>query len=1094
MTHFLRIDRKKCLWCLAVLAAFGFAATARGEERQKVMPLEAMAEKAVFFDDRLEFAVQVQHMERLIDWLIDNRFNLLRSEALREWMLRKIDEGAYGSVVVMPMGLGPQSINLEPGKAAAWYRYLKAGGRVVWIGNPPFCVWKSVTGEPPAHAVESLETLGLGFGWGQPFWGSNREVTLTEQGKAWGLEVGGASITGFNADEVSLVFSEYTTAQTGQRGAASWLLNLRPDMPSSGLAFYAHSMDARNDTCLRDTWRLAHYVGRPVTEIPPLPGPWQPPDPPAIEVLSVASGLEGRTQFARGEQVEITCRPARAGTFDSVRVHLIKDDLVLETLTGTTKVTLDTGPYAFGDYGLRVEAIKESQPVAFRDLEIGIRYVRPVEFGWEVWTDIPDNPYQAKLVLDDIRDCDMDVYIGHSVRSMDWLLRYDRRFSERVHADPGQGVTPDSHPQRFIVGPDGSFRRWGGGNIMFGISHPECLEAGRKQMIEGITPAAKHPAFNGIVLTNDDYSSLHYGVDYSQHNLDRFKAMTGHDAPGARPQRAPGVVPDDDPWLQWCLFTLRHVSGGWNRMQKEAVTSVRDDIRIGPIPGGMQIPVIHMWPAGQYPPLNFGQQGHNLIACYYYNSYWQPITTNTCWIECGRMGNRDLPAWLMPDLMRPLTTYTRNNLFHLLAAGVNGLSYFTYTSRTREAWDEMRRVTPMIWRIAPVQGRIRPGGRRVALLHSVTSDIFRETNWLSLPYAYANLIQAHYDVDVICEEEVLAGICKNYDAVLLSRTPYLRQSVYDALAGQAKEGAAIYLDSTVPLDVPGARRLDIDLGLGRPADQDSAANRVRAATPGPQDYGHPDRIRAVGQALRPFVEPQFESDDERIVAHPFEYDGVKYVWYVNALSGEEYGLCQNRLMGLRTAAAMQEVIDWEKKELREHPVWETTVRYRKLPGVPYDLWKTKPLEISPEDEDASLTLSMDRLGGTLVAFYPSPIRQVTMQCPKQVTPMQPVTVEITVTDASGPIPGTVPVEIVLRDPQGEPSPLSRVVGTEKGQCTFEWRPAVNDPLGTWTITARQCASGTETKAAIVLGDSSRRCAKQRQVPKRCPTSMDPCPS
>jgi hypothetical protein len=88
-------------------------------------------------------------------------------------------------------------------------------------------------------------------------------------------------------------------------------------------------------------------------------------------------------------------------------------------------------------------------------------------------------------------------------------------------------------------------------------------------------------------------------------------------------------------------------------MQREAVTSVRDDIRIGPIPGGMQVPFIHMWPAGQYPPLNFGEAGHNLVACYYYNSYWQPVTTNTCWIEAGRMGNRDLPTWVMPELLRP---------------------------------------------------------------------------------------------------------------------------------------------------------------------------------------------------------------------------------------------------------------------------------------------------------------------------------------------------------------------------------------------------------------------------------------------------------
>ena len=1046
------------------------ASLSSAAEPVETVALDAMTEKAVFFDERLDFAVQVQHMPRLIDWLADNGFSRLRSEALREWMQTKIEANAYGSVVVMPMGLAPQSINIKPPKEATWYRYLKAGGRVVWIGNPPYYVWRSVRGEPATHAVPALDTLGLSSGWGQPFWGSNRKVTMTEQGGAWGLEVCGASVTGYNADEVSLVFSEYTTAQTGQRGAASWTLNYRPDMPWSGLVHYHHGMDARNDAHLRDVWRLAHYVGKSVTDIPQLPKPWQPPVPPAIEVGTMASDLEGRTQFARGEKVQITCKPARAGTFDNVRVHLVQDDLVIETLAGDMTVTLDTGPYAFGDYLLRIEAIKDGKPVAFQDIEIGIRHVRPVDFGWEVWTGVPENPHQAKLVLEDIRRCGMDVYIGHSVRAMDWLLRYHRRFSERVHADPGRGVTPDSHPHRFIVGPDGEFRRWGSGNIMFGTSHPESLDEGRKQMIEKITPASKHPAFNGMVLTNDDYSSLHYGVDYGKHNLDRFKAMTGHDAPTERPEREPGIVPDDDPWVQWCLFTLKHVSGGWNQMQKEAVTSVRNDIRIGPIPGGMQIPMIHMWPAGQYPPLNFGEWGHNLVACYYYNSFWQPVTTNTCWIECGRMNNRDLPTWLMPDLMRPLTSYTRNNLFHLLAGGVRGLSYFTHDSRTREAWAEMQRVTPMIWRIAPVQKRIQPNGRRIALLHSVTTDIFRQGNWLMLPYAYANLIQSHYDVDIICEEEVLDGICKKYDAVLLYRTLYLRQSVHDALVSQAKDGARIYLDSSVPLDIPGATRLGVDLGMRTLASKDLPPAGAHLANPGPQDYGYHDRIRAVGQALREYIQPPFECDDERLVAHPFEYDGVKYVWYVNALSGEEYRMCQNRLMALRTAAAKQEVVDWEKRELRQHPTFEAKVRYHEVPGVPYDLGRGERLDTSADKDGTSVTLSMDRFGGTLIAFYPTPIEQVTIACPTRAKPMQAVKVEVTVVGKSGPMPGTVPVEIELLDPNGDRSPLSRIIGTEEGKCTFQWTPAVNDPAGQWTITARECASSKQAITMIVLGD------------------------
>jgi hypothetical protein len=304
----------------------------------------------------------------------------------------------------------------------------------------------------------------------------------------------------------------------------------------------------------------------------------------------------------------------------------------------------------------------------------------------------------------------------------------------------------------------------------------------------------------------------------------------------------------------------------------------------------------------------------------------------------------------------------------------------------------------------------------------------------------------------------------------LYRTLYLRQSVYDALVRQAKDGARIYLDSSVPLDIPATKRLGVDLGMGELASKDLPPAGAHLANPGPQDYGYPDRIKAVGQALREYIKPPFECDDERLVAHPFEYDGVKYVWYVNALSGEEYRMCQSRLMALRTAAAKQEVIDWEKKELREHPTFEGKVRYRELPGVPYDLWNGERLETSADEHGTSVTLSMDRFGGTFVAFYPSPIERVTINCQQQAKPMETVKVEVTVTGKGGPMPGTVPVEFELLAPNGDRSPLSRIVGTERGMCTLEWTPAVNDVAGNWTITARDCASGKEAKAAIVLGD------------------------
>ncbi|MCC6581081.1 MAG: hypothetical protein IT440_11635 [Phycisphaeraceae bacterium] len=1036
---------------------------------EDIIPLAAMTDRVVFYDERMPQG-HVVHIERLVHWLTAHGFVQLNSDNLAAWMRQHVEGGAYGSVVVMPMGVIPQSINMKPGREALWFQYLATGGRVVWAGDPPFYRTVSTFTEPPAHSVPSLDTLGLTWGWNIDFWGDGTlPVTLTEQGKAWGLERCGGAVAGYDVHQVSIPLSVYTT-RTGRRGAASWMLNFKADMPWSGVVAYALGFDGQDDASLRDIWRAAHYVGHPVTDIPPL-SQISPPAQPMLKLAASASDIPGRTQFARGETISLTVKPGQAGPFEQVQVRLTQNDQVVHAVDvrsgadGHAAVDIGTSPFAYGDYLLRVEAYRQGKSIAFADLTTGIRAVPPLNFGWEVWMGLNPPAYQIQLHLADIVRAGMGLYLTGEVPDMDAALRCGRPFSLRVHADGlGPGIAVDNHPERFIRNGDCSFRLFGT-HPQFSISHPESLTVARQQMIDGTRIPARHPAFNGAMFTNDDYSSLHYGFDYSEHNLARFKLMTGHDAPVEQPKRQPGIVPDDDPWVQWNLFTLREVSGGWNQMQKEAVTSLRPDIRIGPIPGGMQIPLINMVQAGQYPPLNFGAWGHNLISFYYYDTYWQPLTTNTCWLECGRMNNREMPTWVTPDLLSPIVSYTRNSLFHLLAGGVRGLTYYHYDERTRAAWAEINRLKPMIERISPVQVKIKPKNRRIALLHSVTSDMFDTYNWLLLPYAYANLIQAHYDVDIICEEEVLSGICKDYDAVLLYRTLYLRQSVADALTKQAAQGAHIYADHSVPLNIPGVQRIAVDLGMGQLASQDVPPEGPHIATPGPTDYGHPDRIQTVAEALLSHVKPMILCDDPRLVAHPFQYGAVQYVWFVNALSGEEYRYCQKQIMQLRTSEATMEAVEWDRKLLGREPMYTATLRYPGIVGVPYDLTQGRPLTM---DSQNNLTLTMDRLGGSLVAFYPEPITKLTLDLPATVEAMKPVNITVTVRGNKEPIPGVVPVRVELVNPEGNASPLSQVMGTEDGVCILSWTPAINDLRGNWRVTATELASGQTANATMKL--------------------------
>jgi hypothetical protein len=267
-------------------------------------PLAAMSRRAVFFDERLD-AIWSTNQDRLVRWLVDHGFRPVDGESIAPWMLSRITEGnAYGSVVVLTMGQAPASLAEETGEKILWVRYLKAGGRIVSLGDLPFNYFQYPDPRPLPRALDDsgLAALGLRGGWDQPYWGRDLPVTKTPQATAWGFESVDGSITGFPVESISTAFGTYTLPENGKRGASSWMKNLRADMPWSGLIKMCQRFDGVSDSDLRDVWRAANYVGKPV-EIPPLPPPHRPPPAPDITVQLTASGISGRTEFCRGEDV-----------------------------------------------------------------------------------------------------------------------------------------------------------------------------------------------------------------------------------------------------------------------------------------------------------------------------------------------------------------------------------------------------------------------------------------------------------------------------------------------------------------------------------------------------------------------------------------------------------------------------------------------------------------------------------------------------------------------------------------------------------------------------------------------------------------------
>jgi len=1053
-----------------------------------IKPLDAMTRRVVFWDERIDTANQAIHQERLVHWLVANGFQQVKSEALAAWMEERLKAGdAYGSVAVLPMGFEPAQIADGDDDNILWLQYLKRGGRIVGVCVVPFMYFEYPDARPlPAIvANHGYSVLGLQGGWNQPYWGrGDLEVKPTPQAKAWGLENVGVSVIGFAKESISIPFGVYSIPETGKTGAASWMINVRPDMPWSGLVKLCHSFDGANDSLLRDVWRAAHYVGKPVA-IPALPAAWAPPKAPDLTVKLTASGIPGRTEFSRGEEVSAVVTLAPTVQATTVRLALLYTNDKLIALWEQPATSADgkplgatfriaTAPYAFGSYTLRATALDRAQTVITGAQAIGIRYVPPVGFSWQSLTGIATNIIRRDMYFADIKAVGMEPLIGPDVVGMDAVLRQNMGCTLRTDPDiaGGKSYTWEHNPEffRLDINRKPIPSAYAGGRPTPGISHPEVLANLERGMYNALKTVANHPGFRPYVITNDDWS-VYYGSDFTPRVVQQFKEQTGLDAPTKMELPPFGVVDENNPWLRWFEFTLKEVDGGANRAETRGALAARSDIHIGPIPGGMQIPLIMMWEPSQYPPLNFGKNGFNLLCFYYYNTYWQPVMTNTYWGDISRMSNRHLPEWCMPDIFMT-AGYQRNNLFHLLAGGMKGLSYFVYGSHNPDTWAEVKHLAPQVRRFGPVQGRLQPADTKdIGLLLSFTTDCFDAGHDLCMAYAYENLMQAHFDVEPVGEEEILTGRASHYKAILLYNVRWLRKPVFDALQKYATAGGTVLLDNTIPFEIPGAKRVNIDTGMGKQQALGVPPEGAHASTPGIRDYGNAARIAVIQQALSPHVKPNFYCPEIRLVANRFEADSVPYTWFVNAHTGQEYMFCRERMgaghPGANTPEKIAELMAWEKKEMSAGS-FTTTVTYATLPGVPYDLVAGKPVPVHKTAMGYTLDLSMERFGGCLVAFYPEAITAVSLKVSGQVCPLREVVAAVEVRGRKAIINGAIPVECTLLDPQGKDSVLSGVRATTAGRYAFHWTPAVNDPFGAWTLKVTELASGITTRQTLLL--------------------------
>lgn len=181
-------------------------------------PAGAAPRLAVFHDPALDARSLLARQGRddaIADFLAERGFERLDAVAAVAFLEERIANRSP-SVVVMATDVVPEPLAPGPEPEGLLVRYLEAGGKVVWVGAPPFWLERNEeTGGFSADIARPHRFLGVDHG---AWVGDSRMVRPTPAGRAWGLEGWWMGPGGVDPAGVSTVL-----AADSEGGATAWV-------------------------------------------------------------------------------------------------------------------------------------------------------------------------------------------------------------------------------------------------------------------------------------------------------------------------------------------------------------------------------------------------------------------------------------------------------------------------------------------------------------------------------------------------------------------------------------------------------------------------------------------------------------------------------------------------------------------------------------------------------------------------------------------------------------------------------------------------------------------------------------------------------
>ena len=164
------------------------------------------------------------------------------------------------------------------------------------------------------------------------------------------------------------------------------------------------------------------------------------------------------------------------------------------------------------------------------------------------------------------------------------------------------------------------------------------------------------------------------------------------------------------------------------------------------------------------------------------------------------LGALPIIAWITPSDQTNLVLKTSS----ALAQGAKHFFYWTYgptATSTKNYWSDLRSaydgIVRMSRQLAKTEHVIAPGTprpTRLALLYSVSSDLWQPYGYIHMlerRATYLALVHDQYQVDMINEEDIVRGRLANYD-LLYTADPNISRPAAKAISDWIERGGAIF--------------------------------------------------------------------------------------------------------------------------------------------------------------------------------------------------------------------------------------------------------------------------------------------------------------